>query len=318
MNQFVLRTASRSLDEIQDAKAALTEEFRSYGSAGAIKADPQFIHYSAVLIRELARDMVAISDPTPLMFDRKSGPGLGNRVEIEEYVNTAKVTQRSLGGKPKTFTPHKLKYDFSLNDYRVDFAFELERILTGQQDAGIWVDMMADAVSRFFVSSGLNAIDAATPVATEDVYGLSVRTEKSTAVDTTTLDTGLKRLGDVNPNVVIAGRYSALFPMLGFNGYSDAALEEIRRTGIIGTYKGAQVLVLRDAPNRFFNNEALVPADRIYLIGSDKGGVIYEDDMSALDYETVDVEEQHFRVGTKLRVGFQVFKPWKYHVIEIT
>lgn len=317
MTKYVLRHASRDADEIRTAREALNEKIRSYKTVGEIAADTKEVYVAAELIRQLVRDQVAITDPTPMLFEVKQGPGLGNQLEIKEFVNTAKVVERSLGAKPVTYTPSTKAIAVSLRDYDVNFAFELEQVLTGQMDAELWVDFMAEAVSRFKVSTGLSAIDTACAAGVQDAYGQNVRTSIATAVNSTTLDAALKRLGDVNSDVVIAGRYSALFPILGFSGFSDAALEEIRQAGMIGTYKGAKIVVLRDSYDPFFGS-ALIPADRIYLAGAKKGGVQYEEDMSRLDYAVIDQEEQHFRVGAKLRTSFVVHKPWTYHVIEIT
>lgn len=314
---FILRTAQRSADEIAEARAALNEGFRRFKSIGALYADRQFIHYAGTLIRQLAQDKFNISDPTPLLFERRPGPGLGNQLEIEEFVNTAKVTICSLGNKPKTFTPHKKKYGIALQDYDLHFALELERILTGEMDASILVDHMAEAISRHYVAGALSAIDAACTSSTFDAYGNAVRTASAGGLQQSAVDAALKRLGDVNSDIVIAGRYSTLFPLLDFDGYSNEALEEIRSAGMIGRYKGATVVVLRDSYNPFYKEPA-VPADRVYFAGADKGGLFVEEDMSRLDYEVVDPEEQHLRLGTRLRSTFSVMKPWRYHVIEIT
>lgn len=314
---FILRTAQRSADEISEARAALNEGFRKYKSIGELYADQPFVHTAGRLIRQLAQDEFNISDPTPLWFDRREGPGLGNHLEIEEFVNTAKVVIRSLGNKPKTFTPHKKKYGIALQNFDLNFSLELERILTGEMDATILVDHMAEAISRHYVSAGLGAINAACSASVFDAYGNATRTTVAGAITDTAIDAALQRLGDVNSDIVIAGRYSTLFPMLGFDGYSDEALEEIRRAGMIGRYKGATVVVLRDSYNPFFK-ESTVPANLVFFSGADKGGLFVEEDMSRLDYEVVDPEEQHMRLGTRLRSTFAVLKPWRYHVLEIT
>lgn len=314
---IVLRTASRNQDQIQEARAALRDGFKRFKSIGELAADGQFVYSASTLIRQLAQDQFSLIDPTPLFYERKSGPGLGNKLEIKEWVNTAKVTERSLGGKPKTYTPHSKKYGVTLRDYGINFAFELEQVLTGQMDADIWVDQMAEAISRFYVQQALDTIDVACATGVQDFYGNNVRTTKAGDVDATTLDAAIKTLGETNENLVIAGRYSAMFPILGFTGYADTALEEIRRTGGIGFYKGARIVILRDTPNVLFGTEA-IPDNRIYLSGAIKGGAMYEEDMSSLDYQTVDQEEQHLRVGTKLRCTFKIFKPWRYHVIALT
>jgi hypothetical protein len=312
---FKLRTASRSADQIQEARQALNEAYKHFSSVGELAADTEFVHKSAVLIRQLARDIWKGTDPTPLFFDRREGVGLGNWLEIKEFVNTARVVRRSLGGKPKTITPHMKKFPVMLQDFRLDFAVELEQVLTGQMEPAIFADYMADAIGRHYQRAALGAIDAAVQLGTLDQYGLACRTNIGGVLNQVALDGALARLGDANPDVTIAGRYSALFPMLGFAGYADAALEEMRAAGMIGTYLGAKVIVLRDTYNPFFN-ESTIRRDRVFLVGGEKGGTFFEEDMSILDYETVDQEELHQRIGTKLRSTFFVQKPWKYHVIQ--
>lgn len=313
---FNLRTASLTLDENQAARRDLNEAYRQYRSIAELAADTDFVYKSGMLIRQLARDTFAGTDPIPLIYDRRPGPGLGNWIEIKEFVNTSKVVKRSLGGKTTTFTPHMKKYYFELEDFRIDFAVELEQVLTGQMDASILADHMGDAISRHYQKAALEALDAACQVGVTGPYGEPTRTLLGSDLTDTALDAALKILGDANPGVTIMGRYSALFPMLGFDGYSDVALEEIRRTGAVGTYKGANVVVLRDTYNPFWD-ESTVPNTRVYLAGGEKGGFFVEEDMSILDYSVVDQEEQHQRLGTKLRSTFWVQKPWKYHVIDL-
>jgi hypothetical protein len=121
----------------------------------------------------------------------------------------------------------------------------------------------------------------------------------------------------VNSDVFIAGRYYALFPILGFTGYSDIAAEEIRQTGMIGRYKGARIIILRDDFNWFYN-AATIPADRIYLGGADKGAWMHERDVSQLSYQEVDPEKAWLKNGYRVDFGVTVLQPWKYRVIEIT
>lgn len=313
---YKLRKASRTSDQINAAIKDLNKELNSYKSAAEMASDPKFVYTAAELVRQLATDKFMMEDPTDLFLTRITGPRLGDWIEFEEYVNTAKVVQRSLGGKPRVFVPRKNKYTMTLEDWRLDFGFELEQIATGQLDAGVWVEQMADAISRYMIQSTLSAIDTACATGVTDMYGKNVRTSISSAIDETTIDTALKRLGDINPGVVIAGRYSTLYPIFKL-GTGDVAIEEFRQRGVLATFRGANLLVLKDNYNPFFNAPD-VPADRVYIVGGEKGGVLAETDMSSMNYNVVDQEEQHFRVGVKGRNGFTVFKPWKYHVVEIT
>lgn len=318
MSRLVLRTAQRTADEVKEAIDALNAQFNAYPSIGAIAADTDFVYKAGELIRQLAVDKFMGSDPTDLILTRIAGAPLGDWLEFEEHVNTAKVVERSLGGKPRVFTAHKNAYTITPSDWRLDFGFELEKVATGQIDVNIWVDHMAEAISRYYVSSVLSTIDTACASGVTDAYSRAVRTSVSTNVDETTIDAALRRLGDVNENTIIMGRYYALYPLFKLtNSVNQIASEEFRQRGAIGKFRGATVIVLRDNYNPFFSS-ATVPANRIYLAGSEKGGVLAETDMTAFNYSVVDPEEQHFRVGTKGRTAFSIFKPWRYHVIEIT
>lgn len=313
-----LRKANRSKDEINDAIAALNDKFNSFKSIGELQADSEFVYKAGELVRQLAEDQFMITDPTDMIFERRQGPALGDWFEFEEHVNTAKVVQRSLGGKPRVFTPHKKKYTIQPEDWRVDFGFELEKVATGQIDVRIWVDQMAEALSRYYVSTALGTLDLACAAGVVDAYGREVRTVIATAVNEATIDAALRRLGDVNMDTVIMGRYFALYPLFKMSeGVNEVAAEEFRQRGGIAKFRGATIVVLRDGYNPFFSS-ATIPDNRIYLAGSEKGGILSETNMSSMNYSVVDPEELHFRVGVKGRTSFDIFKPWRYHVIEIS
>jgi hypothetical protein len=314
---LMLRTANRSKDDIKEAITFLNQKLNSYPDVGALAADTDFVYKAGVLVRELAQDQFALTDPTDMLLDRVTGPSLGDHIEFEEWINTSRVVERSLGGKPKVFIPHKAKYSYTMQDWRIDFGFLLERVATRQLDASVWVNQMAEAISRYMVSNTLRAIDTACADGVTDAYGRAVRTDSDPDDLEAAVDEALRRLGDVNPNVVIAGRYYALYPLFGLDGGSDNVPEEFKRRGAVGTFRGATLVVLRDDYNRFYS-AATIPSDRLYIAGAQKGGILAETDLSAWNYTTVDQEELHFRVGTKGRTAFKVFKPWLYQVIDMS
>jgi hypothetical protein len=309
-----LREASRTADQIEEQKAYLNEAFLKYDSVGQIYADPQFQYEVAELVRQLAVDTFDLSDPTPLFVERRSA-ALGDTIELEENVNTMKAVRRSPASHPLAFTPVKRKYPIVTGQYDLPFAMDLEKIIRRQQDPSVFVDHAAEALSRLYVDTTLTTIDAA--ATGTDHYGRAQRFSVATNVDATTLDSAIRALGDVNDNIFIAGRFYALFPILGFTGYADVALEEIRRTGMIGLYKGARIIVLRDDYNWFYD-EGVIPDDRIYLGGANKGAALYERDVSALNYQSTDTEKAWLKNGFRVDFSVTVLQPWKFRVIEIT
>jgi len=309
-----LRQAKLTAGELQEHKDRLNEAVSEYTSVGALVADPKFLFQMAQLVRQIAVDQFDLTDPTPLFVNRASAE-LGETLELEETVNTMKAVRRHPGSHPLAFTPTKRKFPITTVQYDLPFAIDLEKIIRGQLDASVFADHAAEALSRVFVETTVAAIDAA--ATGNDYYGRAQSSSVATNIDLSTLDAAIRTLGDVNSDLFIAGRYHTLFPMLGFAGYADVALEELRATGMVGTYKGAKVIILRDDFN-FFYGTASIPADKIYLGGGRKGAWLHERDVSALEYQSLDTERAWLKTGFRLDFDVTVLQPYRYHVITIT
>jgi hypothetical protein len=309
-----MRIAKRTKQEIADAKVALNESFRRFKSVGQIAADTEFCYTVSELVRQIAVDEFALTDPTPLFVNRASA-SLGQTLEVEEVINTMKAVRRHPGGHPLAFTPTKRKFGISTKQYDLPFGMDLEKIIRRQLDPSVFAEHAAQALSRVTVSTVLGAIDAGATGA--DHYGRNLAATIATNVDQATLDGVLRSLGDVNSDVFIAGRYYALFPILGFTGFSEDMLNEIHAQGMIGRYKGAKVVVLKDDYN-FYYNSASIGANKIYVGGGDKGAWLHERDVSALNYQSLDPERAWLKNGFRVDFGVTLLQPWKYRVITIT
>ena len=309
-----MRVAKRTKEELAEAKQALNESFRRFKSVGQIAADTGFCYTVSELVRQIAVDEFSLSDPSPLFVNRAAA-SLGQTLEVEEVINEMKAVRRHPGGHPLAFTPSKRKFPISTKQYDLPFAMDLEKIIRRQLEPSVFAEHAAQALSRVTVSTVLGAIDAA--ATGTDHYGRNLAASVGTNIDATTLDGVLRSLGDVNSDVFIAGRYFALFPIMGFTGYSNEIINEIHAQGMIGRYKGAKVVVLKDDFNFYYNN-ATVPANKIYVGGGDKGAWLHERDVSALNYQSLDPEKAWLKNGFRVDFGVTVLQPWKYRVVTIT
>lgn len=310
-----MRVASRNRDQIKEAKEALNKSFLEFKSVGEIASKPDFVYTVAELVRQIAVDEFNLTDVSPLFVDRESAE-LGQTIELEETINTMRCVRRSPGSLPLAFTPVKRKFPIVTAEYDLPFWIDLERVLRRQVEPSLFAEHAAQALSRTWTDTILDAVDAA--ATGNDHYGRALRFTKSGDIDATTLDAALRALGDVNSDVIIAGRFYALFPITGFtSGFSDIALEEIRATGLIGRYKGARVVVLKDDYN-FFTGETTIPANRIYLLGGMKGTKLHERNVSALNYQSMDPEKAQIKSGFRVDFGVTVLQAWRQRVIELT
>lgn len=300
-----------SLDE---RKKALNESFREFKSVGEIASKPEFVYTVSELVRQIAMDEFNLTDVSPLFVNRESAE-LGQTLELEETINTMRCVRRHPGSLPLAFTPVKRKFPITTVEYDLPFWMDLERVLRRQVEPSVFAEHAAQALSRTWVDTILDAVDAA--AVGNDHYGRALRFTKATDIDNTTLDAAIRALGDVNTDVIIAGRYYTLFPITGFTGFADVALEEIRMTGLLGRYKGARVVQLQDDYN-FYLGEATIPDNRIYVLGGRKGTWLHERNVSALNYQSMNPEKAEIRSGFRVDFGVTVLQPWKQRVIEIT
>ena len=309
-----MRVAKRTPDEIKEAKAALNESVKAFKSVGEMAADTKFCFQLAELIRQVAVDEFHLTDPTPLFVQRAQAE-LGQTIELEEVINTMRMVRRHPGSQALMFTPTKRKFPISTKEYDLPFAIDLERVIRRQIDPAVFAEHASQALSRIWVNTVLGAIDAA--CVGNDHYGRALRSlGAGSDLTQANLDQMLRNLGDVNSDIVIAGRYYALFPITGFTGFSNLALEEIRQTGLVGMYKGAKVVLLRDAFN-WFTQEIAIPSNRIYICGGDKGAWLHERNVAALNYQSLDQEKAWLKTGFRVDFGVTVVQPWKYRVLEV-
>lgn len=329
MNNGVLnnfRTASVSSDVHQARLDALQEDFTRLldeGGVSAIAARPAWQMRAAQLIRETVIDEFSMTDPTPMLVERRDAR-LGDKIEFERLVNTLRVVRYAPMSHPQVFTPRKGKYTITTAMYELAFGLPLQKILTRQHTVGEYVSMAAEAVSRHYIELVLSAIDTACSGSQNDPKGNPTRTTASGAdVTQNELDAALRGFVAVNSGATIMGSRYALEPIMGFAATDggDVYKEELMRRGVVGTYKGATLVAFDDDYNEYYNSWTSVNGvdieKRIFIIGGQPGATLLERDISALNWEELDVKKAQFGTGVRWDHGVFVHTPWRYHVIAL-
>jgi hypothetical protein len=321
------RTASVTRDEHDKVLAALQEDFVTLldkGGVSALRANPEWLGRAAALIRERVIDGFALTDPTPMFTERRDGR-LGDKVEFTRLLNTLRVVRYAPMSHPQTFTPRKDKYTIKTAMYELAFGLPLQKIMTRQHEVGEFVDMASEAVLRHYVELVLTAVDVASIANPLDPKGREVRTGAAgTDVAQPELDEALRTLVAVNAGAptIMASRY-ALQPIfeMGAQQAGDATKEEFLKRGVIGTYRGARLVALEDSHNPYYDRWTRVNGRDIeqmmFLSAATPGAVLLERDMSALNWEELDVKKAQFETGIRWDHGIMVHRPWSYHVIEL-
>jgi hypothetical protein len=90
-------------------------------------------------------------------------------------------------------------------------------------------------------------------------------------VDQAALNLAIREVRDESDsgNVSIYGRSTVVDQIMDYPGFADEALEEIRNRGRLGTYRGANVISVRNWKDE--QGVSFMPANELYVLGDDAG-----------------------------------------------
>jgi hypothetical protein len=90
-------------------------------------------------------------------------------------------------------------------------------------------------------------------------------------VDQTALNQAIREVRDESQSgvVTIYGRSTMVDQIMDFPGFADEALEEIRKRGRLGVYRGASVVQVKNWKDE--DGESFIPANEMYVVGDDAG-----------------------------------------------
>lgn len=85
------------------------------------------------------------------------------------------------------------------------------------------------------------------------------------------LDMAIRNVRDASQEneIVIAGRSTMVDQITDFDGFGNETKEEIRRRGVLGVYRGATIVSLRNYKDE--DNEPYIPANELWVMGRDTG-----------------------------------------------
>lgn len=102
------------------------------------------------------------------------------------------------------------------------------------------------------------------------------------------LDAAIRAVSDESRSgeVVVVGRSTMVDQIADFEGYGDDTKEEIQRNGVLGTYRGARIVRLRNYKDS--DNEPYMPANEMWVMGKDTGKFAFFGGMFEKEFEELD------------------------------
>lgn len=91
-------------------------------------------------------------------------------------------------------------------------------------------------------------------------------------------------------------------------GYSDPALEEIRQRGMLGRYYGAPLVVVDQIYDNLEDYNAMIPTDKILVIGENVGEFITYGDVKSKDYVDMRPTPPQFYWEIYTQFGLMIWK----------
>jgi hypothetical protein len=104
--------------------------------------------------------------------------------------------------------------------------------------------------------------------------------------------------GQTNAPVTVLGRAAMIDKISDFAGYSDEAQEEIRLRGRLGTYKGANLVVVKNWADE--DGRPYLPANELWVIGGNAGRFVLYGGLQVKAWDENTVDYRHYRARRDL------------------
>lgn len=146
-----------------------------------------------------------------------------------------------------------------------------------------------------------------------------VAKENYTATNSLTKEALDKAINKVRKKVggapTIIADYDLCTLIEGFEGFTEIALEEIRTFGLLGKYRGCNIVYLPEIVDPV-TQESIVPTDKLFVVGRKIG---YAGDYAEMDMmQDTFMDDKSWQVRIDKECGMCVTRPEGIHVIEVT
>jgi len=213
---------------------------------------------------EKVKRVVTTYNPVPLMYDVRRGQ-LGKTLEAHE-IQGGRVYNRTYGGFMNISQLKHVTYTITSRPAAVHFQLPIEQLKTGRYSVSDLVFAASQAIIRYKTAL---AYDTYVSAYTTGSTGY-VTNAGGVAISKTVIDNAIDSLADFDvSSITVFGRYSKLTPITDFTGYADVALEEMRKSGVIGKYRGASVLRVKYDVDEVYGTEAFQDTS-LFLLSNEK------------------------------------------------
>lgn len=267
----------------------------------------------AEIVKIALEDSYNKFDIIPLLFDTKHF-NLGDKPMFKTHKKGIKAYWTA----PNAYVPKSQNYETEIYMQFEGLGVRPECLLSDLKTGR--VDSLAS-----LIADGREALELAI---LHKVYELlaqvynaegTAKEYQSTVTNTLTKEALDKAINQVRKRVggapTIIADYDICTQIEGFDGFTEVALEEIRTHGLLGKYRGCNIVYLPEILDPV-SQESIVPTDKLFVVGRKIG--IYGDynDMDFMQETNINDKSWNCRIDKE--IGMAILKPEGIHVISIT
>lgn len=267
----------------------------------------------AEIVKVALEDSYNKFDIIPLLFDTKHF-NLGDKPMFK----THKKGIRAYWTAPNSYVPKS-------QNYETEIFMQFESL--GVRPECLLSDLKTGRVDSFgaLISDARDAMETAIY---QKIYELLAQTYNATGSDSgsqvsvsntltkAVLDNGINQVRKkVGGAPTIIGDYDLCSQIEGFDGFSYIALEEIRNTGILGKYKGCNIVYLPEILDPV-TQKSIVPTNKLFIVGRKIG--VYGDynDMDMM--QEININDKSWNCRLDKEMGACITKPEGIFCITVT
>lgn len=143
-------------------------------------------------------------------------------------------------------------------------------------------------------------------------YQSSVATKLTKDVLDKAINTVRKKVGGA-PTII--ADYDLATQIEGFDGFSEIAMEEIRTHGLLGKYRGCNIVYLPEILDPV-TQESIVPTDKLFVVGRKIG--VYGDYADMDTMSEININDKSWNCRLDKEMGACITKPEGIYVVEVT
>ena len=267
----------------------------------------------AEIVKVALEDSYNKFDIIPLLFDTKHF-SLGDKPMFK----THKKGIRAYWTAPNSYVPKSQNYETEIFMQFESLGVRPECLLsdlkTGRVDSfGALISDARDAM-EIAIYQKIYELLAQTYNATGSASGSQASV--SNTLTKTVLDDAINKVRKkVGGAPTIIGDYDLCSQIEGFDGFSYIALEEIRNTGILGKYKGCNIVYLPEILDPV-TQKSIVPTNKLFVVGRKIG--VYGDynDMDMM--QEININDKSWNCRLDKEMGACITKPEGIFCITVT